>query len=104
MDQPEQTLFEVQPTTGPKGVLRTAAETTIAAKRAAGLLDDGHDLTVALILELASAVDRGLTWGKVSVATTTLAKELREAMASLPSPEVAGAGGAWEQIVAELSE
>ena len=85
------------------GKIRAAAEKTIEAKRAAGLLDDSHELSVQLILEMSSAVDRGLAWGKVSIATTTMAREVRESLAALPSPAHAGGGG-WDEIVDDLTD
>lgn len=102
----EQQLLFGEPPTGASstspGHLRAAAESTIAAKREAGLLTDEHELTVQLILALASAVDSGLAWGKVTVATTTMAKELREAAASLPSDDVPDSPE-WTQLVALLT-
>lgn len=104
MDQNAPTLFEVKQAPAPKGALRLAAEATIEAKRRANLLTAEHDLTIALVLELATAVDAGFRAAKVSTVTGHLAKELREAMASLPEPTTAGAGEAWDAIVRDLSQ
>ena len=104
MTQPPTPLFDFKPATGTKGVLRLAAETTVAAKEAAGLLTEEHALTVALIFELATVVDRGFAFGgRTSVATTTLARELREAMASLPEPEAGAAGESWDAVVRDIA-
>jgi hypothetical protein len=85
----------------PPGTIRVAAETTIQAKRDAGLIGAEHEMTIALILQLASASDRGLVEPKVSVATTTLAKEVREALASLPAANVVD-DPEWNMLVAAL--
>lgn len=101
MHEEPQTLFEDPAKPKGMGKIRAAAEKTIAAKRADGLLDDSHELSVQLILEMSSAVDRGLAWGKVSIATTTMAREVRESLDALPSPAHVGGGG-WEEIVGDL--
>ncbi|MFC8733579.1 hypothetical protein ACFT5B_14210 [Luteimicrobium sp. NPDC057192] len=67
------------------GVIRQAAQRAIAAREVAGVLGDADALTVQLILETAAAVDRGLAWAKVSVATTTLVRELHELLDALPA-------------------
>ncbi len=85
------------------GALTRAAEATIQAKRDAHLLTAEHELTVQAILGMARAVDRGLAYGKVSIATTTMLREMREALASLPTSDTAGAGAEWDKIVADLS-
>ncbi len=87
---------------GKAGRIYAAAERTIRAKYGAQLLTDDHALTVEMILGMARAVDQGLQFGKVSTATTTMLKELREALASLPQGESQG-GSEWDQIQADLA-
>ncbi|MST49489.1 hypothetical protein [Mobiluncus porci] len=65
-----------------------AVETSLASLDEQGLLEAHHSGQIQLILEVARAVGAGLSWGKVSVATTTLVRELRELMATLPAPAV----------------
>lgn len=96
-------LFDLAPTPQGIGPVRNAAEATIAAKLAADLIDDEHTLTVEMIRQMASAVDRGLTAAKVSIATTTLARELRELLATLPAGEVK-ADESWHAIVQDLRD
>lgn len=76
-------LFEMPKVPG-SGRLLAAAQRTIRAKIGVGALNDSHALTVATVLELARAADNGLGAVKVSIATTTLMRELREALSTLP--------------------
>lgn len=71
---------------GAGSAIETSAIRTIRALDELQLLDARHALTCQLIVELARAVGRGLTYGKVSVATATLAKQLLDAIDSLPKP------------------
>lgn len=96
-------LFDLAPTPQGIGPVRNAAERTLAAKRAADLIGDEHTLTVEMIRQMASAVDRGLSAAKVSIATTTLARELRELLATLPTGDVQ-ADESWNEIVAGLRD
>ncbi len=52
------------------------------------------------MVELAGAIGRGLSWGKVSVATAQLTKQLLDAMEKLPQPATAddALGAAWREF------
>jgi hypothetical protein len=85
---------------GSSSAIEKSAVTTIKALDSAGLLTDRHAVTCQLIIELSRAVGRGLAYGKVSVATATLAKQLLDAIDSLPVP---GAGDSDAAAFAELA-
>jgi len=67
------------------GVAR-AALATVKALDEAELLRPQDALTVQLVVELADAIGRGLSFGKVSVATSQLVRQLLDAMDTLPKP------------------
>ena len=69
--------------------LVVAARQHIAGLAAKGLLTEDHQLTCAMIEHLA-----GLAASSKAYAAAQVAKELREAMASLPSEETADAWAA----------
>lgn len=72
------------PQLGSSGIER-AAQATLDDLAAAELLKPADTLTVQLVLELAAAVGRGLTAGRVTVATTTLVGQLTELLDRLPA-------------------
>lgn len=83
--------------------IEASAIATIQRLDQDGLLEPRHALTCQLILELARAVGNGLTWGKVSVATATLARQLMDAIALLPVP-AEQTDDAWTQLEVQLAE
>lgn len=85
---------------GSSSAIEKSAITTIRSLDTLGLLTDRHAVTCQLIIELSRAVGRGLAYGKVSVATATLAKQLLDAIDSLPVPD---AGGSDAAAFAELA-
>lgn len=93
-------LFEIPEVPG-SGRLLAAANRTIEAKRKSGVLNESHALTVATILELARAGDQGLAFAKVSIATTTMLRELREALSTLPAES--GEDEGWGKVVEDMS-
>lgn len=74
--------------------LEAAAKRHVDRLRAAGLITDAHDLLVALVLHLASQI----RWAK-SYALPQLSRELREALAELPTE---AAGDTWDQLLAAI--
>jgi hypothetical protein len=69
--------------------LTVAAQATIEALEAAGLLEPRHTLAVQLVLTLASSIDSNLRHGgKVTVAVAQAARQLQDALAALPVPAV----------------
>lgn len=81
--------------------LEAAALTTIEALDRQHLLGPEHTLTVQLVVELARAVAAGVRSGRAS-AVALAAKELREALATLPEP-VVKANDEWLAFVSSLS-
>lgn len=79
-----QGLFEIGP--GGPGPVELSTKKTLEELSEAGLLT-GKYLAMAAVLEsAATALDRGLTAPKVSVATTTIMKTLVETLDELPEP------------------
>ena len=84
------------------GAMRTAAVATLEALAAAELLEPRHTLTCQTVLSLSAAIDNGLSYGKVSVATSTLVRHLLDAIDSLPAPVESAVDDAFAQLVDEL--
>lgn len=77
----------------PAGAIESAAVRTLAKLRERQTLDaDADALTEALVLALARAVDQGLAAPKLSIATTTMARELRELVNRLSDTDAGTAG------------
>lgn len=74
-------------TTPGDGALTSAALATLQQLDELGALKQYHALQMQLILSLARAVDAGLAYGRISVATSNMAKQLGEALKDLPMPE-----------------
>lgn len=93
--------------TGSQGHITTAAKATLAALQRDQLLEPRHALTCQVVLALSQAVDRGLAAHRVTVATSTLTKQLLEAIATLPEPAETGSDQ-WmafqERLAAAASE
>ena len=70
----------------PASDLEQAVETTISAKRDAGLLGPEHAALVQLARDLARAISAGAAYGKTSVPAA--AQQLREVLADLPVPTI----------------
>lgn len=68
--------------------MEAAAEETIAALRAQGLIRAEHAATIQLIRELARVIAAGASKAKTSVPQA--AQQLMAALASLPTPPEAG--------------
>lgn len=85
------------------GALVTAARATIEALHRRNLLTEEHTLACTLVLQLAQAADRGLAEHRVSVATATVARQLQDALDSLPTTTVE-TGGTWEKLQAEFAK
>lgn len=104
MDSPQgipQLLPGMSRLTDPSGRCVAAVEATLAALHAADLLEPRHAATAQLCLELALAVEHGLASRRAS-AVALAARELREALASLPEPQQTG-GDAFAQLLEELN-
>lgn len=87
----------------PPGPIALAANKTIDALTAQGLILQRHAVTCEVVRQLATAVDKGLAAPRVSVATSTLARHLIEAIESLPSPD-ADTPDAWDALQALLHD
>lgn len=83
----------------PTGFMEQEATAHIAALRAAGRIDDGHRLLVAMILSQARSADIGM--GKI--AGSHAAKLMFEAMDQLPPLTPDTGSDEWAQVVAALS-
>lgn len=81
--------------------MERAALTTIRRLDELDLLDEADTLTVQLVIELARAVGAGVRNGRAS-AVAMAAKELREALATLP--EVPRSGDAFDELARQLAE
>lgn len=82
---PQPALFGVPRVYGSgPGPLLAAADETIDALRARQLVAPEHALLIALIRQTARAADEGLAHARVSVATTSLVRELHDLMGELP--------------------
>lgn len=91
------------PTMTPSG-MDGAAMTTLRRLDDLGLLDDRHTLTCQLILELAHVIGAGSRNARAS-AVAMAAKELREALATLPQPVDTPAGGTdWDAFAQSLKD
>ena len=83
-----------------------AALATVKALDEAQLLRPQDALTVQLVVELADAIGRGLSFGKVTVATSQLVRQLIDAMDKLPQP-LSGDDAltqAWQQFEAMVRD
>jgi hypothetical protein len=69
------------------GPIEKAARDLLQALDDTELLGRAQELNRQMVLSLSAALDRGLIAGKVSVATTTLARQLLEWTERLPSPD-----------------
>lgn len=79
------------PFTPSASAMTDAARVTLEELAASGHLTKAHALTCRLIMDLAQALDRGLSQGRVTVATSNLVKQLLDAIASLPGEAAAPA-------------
>lgn len=84
MTDEQPTLPGLEPVRAGSSAIERAAHRQLTALQARGLLRDDHAIVVALIGELASVVGQSATRGRGS-AVAMAAKELREAMALLPT-------------------
>lgn len=84
----------------PSGIAQ-AAVATVKALDEAELLRPQDALTVQLVMELADAIGRGLSFGKVSVATSQLVRQLIDAMDKLPQAAATSdpLDAAWQRVV-----
>lgn len=84
--------------------METSARASLAALDAAGLLSARHALTCQLILELARVIGAGVRTGKTA-AVAMAAKQLLEAIDSLPKPDETPVDGfdAFLKQIAEAS-
>lgn len=97
------TLAGLDIPTGAQGAITEAAKATLAALDQDHLLEARHALTCQVVLSLAQAVDRGLAAHRVTVATSTLSKQLLEAIETLPEPAEAGSD-AWMAFQERLAQ
>ena len=74
--------------TGTTTPLEVAAQATLAALDADGLLEPRHALTSQLVLDLSSSIGAGVRTGKTA-AVALAARQLLDALASLPAPMAA---------------
>ena len=87
--------------------ITTAARATLASLDSQGLLRPHHAVTVQMVLSLAAAVDRGVTAGRVSVATATLARQLQDTIATLPTGSGVSddeVGAAFDNLAKAMAE
>lgn len=96
------TLFSI-PEPENDHAIETAANTTIAALKGAGGLDETHALKVQLIRTGARALDREFSGGKVTVAATTLFSKVLDAADALPTVQQA-VNDQFERIAEKLGE
>lgn len=83
--------------------MEAAAMRTIRRLDQAGVLDEADTLTVQLVLELAAVIGRGVTSGRAS-AVAMAAKELREALATLPDVNRGPEGDSFDALSRALAE
>lgn len=82
--------------------LEAAARATLAALDDDGLLEPRHALTAQLILDLSASIGAGVRTGKTA-AVALAAKQLLDAIASLPEP-AEQTDGAFDELLRRLSE
>lgn len=83
--------------------IENAARQTIEELHSVGLLEPRHALSVQLVLDLARSVGHGLVAARVSVATATLARQLLDAIETLPTPPPP-VSDAWAVLEDQLAE
>lgn len=81
--------------------IEKAARLTLHTLHEQGLLHPEHALICQLILDLSRVIGRGVAAGRAA-AVALAAKQLVEAVDSLPKPEV-GTSTAWDELVQELA-
>ena len=79
-------LFNVKPRE-PGRIEQSAQKTIEDLRQREVLVGDGAALTVELLLGMARAVDQGLMAPKLTIATTTMARELRELVTQLTADD-----------------
>lgn len=87
---------------GPVTQLESEARAHIDALRAAGRLNEGHRLLVALVLDLARTVGIGAVTGKAA-GVAMASRQLLDAMAQLPALVDEVSSDEWAQVLAALS-
>ena len=87
-----------------QGPIEIAAEKSISALREREHLTESHALIIQMIRSLARACDRGLMAPRVSVATTTMMRQLSDLVLSLPGTEPISEGGINSDLAAALDE
>lgn len=97
-------LFAIDSPENEPGPIETAAETTIHELQEHEHLTSTHTLTIQMIRSLARACDRGLDAPKVSVATTTMLRQLGDLMLTLPGTEVVADDQATADLMAALED
>lgn len=87
-----------------KGPIEAAAEKSLFALREREHLNDSHALIIQMIRSLARACDRGLMAPRVSVATTTMLRQLSDLVLSLPGAEPTADSSIDSDLAAALDE
>lgn len=77
--------------------MERAARVMLGRLDAQNLLDDGHALTVQLILDLSAVIGRAALKGQAA-GMALASRELREAIALLPT----AGNDAWEQMMRDM--
>lgn len=99
--QPE--LEGLTPPRASAGALSKAARATVQALEDDQLLEPRHTLTVQLVLNLADALDRDMSRGKISVAMSQATRQLLDAIEALPSPDAAQSDE-WDELARAFAE
>lgn len=97
-------LFDVKVPEYHPGPIETAADASIKSLQEHEHLTEAHTLIVQMIRSLARACDRGLDAPKVSVATTTMLRQLGDLMLTLPGTEIVADDQATADLMAALED
>lgn len=98
-------LFDITPTApSPRtpGAIETAVIATLDELAAAGLLTGKYVAIGEALKQTSKSIDRGLAFGKVSVATAQLTKQLFDTLDKLPEPQ-ANTGSGFDTLEATLT-
>lgn len=96
-------LFDLEEPEHVAGPIETAANATLDVLNTSKTLEPRHALIIQMIRSLAMACDKGLAAPKVSIATTTMLRQLSDLMVELPAPaETAEASDGFAQVIQEL--
>lgn len=97
-------LFDMKEPEHQPGPIEIAADTSITSLKEHEHLTEAHTLIIQMIRSLARACDRGLDAPKVSIATTTMLRQLGDLMLTLPGTEVVADDQATADLMAALED